>query len=257
MHTSDGTGVGKARAEPPTEPDASLAKRSIVAVGLTILAILIGGVLAVPVLLGGSSGVTQFVGLITMSGAGFLLAAVLFLSATDAGGSYVGAALPSSNALPTVGGWAVGLAAFAFAAVAAVNTAGVSTLPAYSADAPIDPATSFLLLIPLSIAVVAPAEELFFRGVLQTYLGGATSARGAILGAGILFALVHVPNYVLLPSVAAAAIMTGIIFVVGLGFGLAYERTDSLAVPIGVHAGYNTLMMLGWYGLVTYGVVSF
>jgi uncharacterized protein len=76
------------------------------------------------------------------------------------------------------------------------------------------------------------SEELFFRGALQAEIG--------ILGAAILFGLLHPLNlsYVIWAST------------VGVAFGLLYQVTGSLLPAILCHSGYNLAALLYlryWY----------
>ncbi|MDY7082583.1 MAG: type II CAAX endopeptidase family protein [Halobacteria archaeon] len=241
-----------------SDPDESLLLRGIVAFGLTLLANVVGGFLVAPaVLLGLGQDLLSVATVFTLAELGYAVAAVFFISANGLGRGYLRLSSSDwSRISKYIAGFGVVFASFSFITVASVNLAGISTLPSMAVKSPINPPTLFLMMIPLSIVVVAPAEELFFRGVLQTYIGKVTSSRNAVLVAGGLFALVHVPNYLALPSALAMVIMTTVIFVVGLGIGYAYESSDSLYVAIGVHAVYNSLVMAGWYVLVTQGVVS-
>jgi uncharacterized protein len=98
------------------------------------------------------------------------------------------------------------------------------------------------LIIPLALALPgAPAplvsiaagvgEELFFRGVLQSYTG--------ILVASILFALVHF-------GTAARRFMPLVVLYTGVGiyFGGLFEFTNDLSAPIIVHAAYDFSMIM-------------
>lgn len=232
-------------------------KRGLVAFGLTVLAVFVGGVLVVPALFLEPS-LTVLAVVLVLAELGFAAVAFVFVLAGETGWDYVKPGVGDRRRATrsvVVGG--AGLAAFAFTVIASVNLAGIRTVPSVAVDTPFHIPSLLLMMIPLSILVVAPAEELFFRGVLQTYLQGATTPRKAVLSAGTLFALVHVPNYLQLPSLTAMAVMTGVILIVGLGIGYAYEQSESLPVAVGIHALYNSLMMLGWYFLVTRGVVAF
>ncbi len=89
--------------------------------------------------------------------------------------------------------------------------------------------------------LVAPiAEELFFRGVLQTFLLSMLGSRWpAILLAAAAFGAMHLAQ----PSAIPALIVLGIVI------GFAYERTGSLVVPIAIHTAFN-LKSLIWDALV-------
>ncbi len=79
--------------------------------------------------------------------------------------------------------------------------------------------------------VVAPiAEELFFRGVLQTVLLRVFTRRWiAIAVSAVLFGLVHLPQPDSVPALILLAVL----------LGYAYERTGSLVAPILIHALFN------------------
>ena len=103
----------------------------------------------------------------------------------------------------------------------------------------------FLVLIPLSVLVIAPTEELLFRGVVQGRLRGAFGPGAAILLASLLFGAIHFLNFGgplparLAPTLTIAA--------VSLLFGYAYERTGNLLVPVVMHGGYNAALLAVTY----------
>jgi membrane protease YdiL (CAAX protease family) len=88
--------------------------------------------------------------------------------------------------------------------------------------------------------VVAPvAEELFFRGLVQTLLVGVLRNRWLAIALGaIVFGAVH---YSQVHAVGALVLL-------GLLIGYAYERTGSLIPPIAIHAAFN-LKTLVWDAL--------
>ena len=93
-----------------------------------------------------------------------------------------------------------------------------------------------LVLAWVGAAVIAPlAEEVFFRGFLQTFLVNWLRSRWvAILLAALAFTLVHAQVHAL-----PALLLFGVIL------GYAYERTGSLVVPILVHALFNLKTLIG------------
>jgi hypothetical protein len=107
----------------------------------------------------------------------------------------------------------------------------------------------FLALAVLSVFLIAPAEELLFRGVIQGRLRQTFGPLTSILGASTLFGLMHVLNFTgsVLESVAAAAV----IGIVSLLWGYLYERTRNLLVPILVHGVYNAILLTLSYVAVT------
>ncbi|MCE7972903.1 MAG: CPBP family intramembrane metalloprotease [Leptolyngbya sp. PLA1] len=93
-----------------------------------------------------------------------------------------------------------------------------------------DPWTWALGLVAVVIAPIV--EETLYRGCLQSaFLRLTGRPRASIVFSAAVFTLAHVgvgPWYGLVP-----------IFVLSLGLGLAFERTRSLAVPIGMHVVFN------------------
>jgi len=93
----------------------------------------------------------------------------------------------------------------------------------------------FLPFVP-ALLWVAPAEELFLRGLLQPVLRGIVGSGGAILVAGVLFAAIHLPAY----GWTAMPLDLG----VGLLLGWLREETRSVAACVTAH----TLADLGsWF----------
>jgi membrane protease YdiL (CAAX protease family) len=99
-----------------------------------------------------------------------------------------------------------------------------------------------LWLVPLSLFVIAPAEEFLFRGVVQGRLREAFAAKVAIPITAALFALIHYTS--LTGAAEARLIAIAILFLPSLVFGLAYERTHNIVVPTLIHGLYNSTLVL-------------
>jgi len=119
----------------------------------------------------------------------------------------------------------------------------------------------------LAAALVAPLEELLFRGVIQTVLIRRTGAGAGILATSLFFALVHfikVPvdftpdpvtagsgftalGLAFAPFADLNAIATRFLLLAAVGgvLGLAAWRTGRLWLPIGLHAGWIIGAKLG------------
>ncbi|MFB6110633.1 MAG: lysostaphin resistance A-like protein [Halodesulfurarchaeum sp.] len=106
-----------------------------------------------------------------------------------------------------------------------------------------------LWLVPLSLLVIAPGEEFLFRGVVQGRLREAFPARIAIPATAALFALVH--YFSLTGGSGGRLIAIAILFLPSLVFGVAYERTRNLVVPILIHGSYNATLVLLLYVTIT------
>jgi membrane protease YdiL (CAAX protease family) len=89
----------------------------------------------------------------------------------------------------------------------------------------------------IGAALIAPvAEEIFFRGILQNFLIGATKKVGLpITLSAAAFAAVHFSQLHAVPA----------LFFLGVLLGVAYARTGTLLVPIVIHAAFN-LKTLVW-----------
>jgi len=89
-------------------------------------------------------------------------------------------------------------------------------------------------LIILSAVVLAPlAEELFFRGLLQSLLRNFMSPWAAIVISSFLFALMH---FAVIRSVPPLLLF-------GLVLGYTYEHRGRLLAPIAIHALFNAAML--------------
>lgn len=89
---------------------------------------------------------------------------------------------------------------------------------------------------------IGPAfEEVFFRGLLQPLTVRSAGIFGGIAIVAVLFALLHGPQYawswrhVLLISLA------------GCGFGWWRLRTQSTGASVLMHAGYNSVLVIGYF----------
>lgn len=133
-----------------------------------------------------------------------------------------------ATALVASGAWALGLAA-------------PTWLRLGTSPADLAPALAGLPQLVWAFAwvcIVAPmAEELYFRGVLQTALTPAVGAALAVTATALAFAVSH-------PSSAAWRE----VFVLGLVFGALYATTGRLAAPAAAHIGWNAGSVLASFG---------
>lgn len=90
---------------------------------------------------------------------------------------------------------------------------------------------------PLRIALMAIGagicEELLFRGVLQTWIGGFAPVAVAIIVSNILFGMLHMRT-------ALYAVIAGL---VGAYLGVLYALTDNLLAPMAAHAFYDAVAL--------------
>lgn len=95
---------------------------------------------------------------------------------------------------------------------------------------------SVLGVAALSALVIAPLEELFWRGAVQPSLGAGRSRTWAVLATTLVFVAFHVPT-LQLPLISAAALG-------GLVWGWLRERTDGLLAPVLAHAIWTGAMVV-------------
>ena len=88
----------------------------------------------------------------------------------------------------------------------------------------------------LSAFVIAPLEELFWRGSVQPSLGSDRARLESIVISTAVFVAFHLPT-LQLPLISAAALG-------GLVWGWLRERTDGLAAPVIAHAIWTGAMVL-------------
>lgn len=111
---------------------------------------------------------------------------------------------------------------------------------------------ALLVLIPASILVIGPGEELLFRGVVQGRLREFLGPVPGILLASVVFAA---PHWFALSggsptgNLAALSILAAVAVVVGT----AYEYTENIVVPSLIHGFYNATLFGMLYLVVAYG----
>lgn len=97
-----------------------------------------------------------------------------------------------------------------------------------------------LVLIPLSFLLIGPGEELLFRGIIQDRLRESFGPGTAIFLASAAFAPLHI--FALSGGLGALATTIGLLFVPSLVFGITYEATENLLVPVLIHGAYDALI---------------
>ncbi|ELZ45604.1 hypothetical protein C463_06227 [Halorubrum californiense DSM 19288] len=170
--------------------------------------------------------------------AGFALAAVGYLAITGEW-EIARVARPDLREAAIIVGGGIGLFAFQYGALIALDQVGLSTGQNQAVVPAGDPVAYYLAMIAVSLLVVGPAEELLFRGVVQGGVRRAFDAVPAVLIASLAFGLIH------LPSVSGTMVeqwaYVGVVVVLGSVLGALYEWTDNVVVPGLVHGIYNAI----------------
>lgn len=237
----------------PESPTRDAVRVGIEVVLLAITALVISAVAGVAFLvpllvLGYDVGATWvFAGATAAGQVGFLLTAYVFVRRRDL---RVPVEAPSRSDLVAVGGGVV-LAMLAASGLSYVlfllDVVPGSVIGEMAAADP----TILLALAALSVVLIAPAEELLFRGAIQGRLRTRFGPVPSIVGSSLLFGSIHLANYTgaLVPVVGGALLISA----VGAILGALYERTGNLAVPVLVHATYNVVFLVASYLTVPAG----
>ncbi|MFC7044195.1 CPBP family intramembrane glutamic endopeptidase [Halobacteriaceae archaeon GCM10025711] len=228
-----------------------------VAAGVTVMGLVFSVVVAVPVFLLGLDVLATFTLSVVLSELGFAVGALVFLAATGRGTGFLDLRRPDRRAVGYMVGGTVALFALRLALILGVGALGLPVAGNSVTDlAQEGVVASLLLLVPVSVLVIGPAEELLFRGVVQKYLYGSFSRWGAVAVASVLFALVHLPTtYYADPDPVAVAVTLAILFGLSLVLGGLYVRTDNLLVPVVAHGLYDAVLFgLAYVVLTTQGL---
>ena len=228
----------------------SIAKRSGVSLGLVLAAVLLGGLGAVSFVegaVGDPEGLGEgwlLVIQVAASQIGFALAAAAFLW-FGPGWPFVAIDRPSTRGL-RVGAVALGLAVaiegLRQLTVLLTDLGAGGTVPVAENPEPLAAA----VLVAFMIFGAPVAEELLFRATIQQYVTNVSSPAIGITVATLLFVPVHAIGILIAsPTTVGAAAVVVALAGVSVAFGLAYEKTGNLAVPIGVHASYNAIVLFG------------
>lgn len=180
------------------------------------------------------------------SGVTFVLVGLAYLRYRDLSIEYVTIEVPSLRGLLWAGAGYV--SAFALVILSALVLTATNTNPNTSnqaAQAGIENPELLLWLVPLSLFVIAPAEEFLYRGVIQSRLRETFIPAIAIPVTAALFAAVHF--FSLTGGAGGRVIAISILFFPSLVFGYVYEKTGNLVVNTIVHGVYNSTLVLLLY----------
>jgi hypothetical protein len=118
-----------------------------------------------------------------------------------------------------------------------------STIVAQGQEQPV----YFLYLVPVTVLLVGPTEELVFRGVVQGLFRVEYGPRVAVAASSLIFSVIHWSSF----SGSGRFATLGVIVVLGATLGLLYEKTRNLVVPAAVHGLFNAVQFVAVYASVT------
>ncbi|WP_436926323.1 CPBP family intramembrane glutamic endopeptidase [Halosimplex amylolyticum] len=191
---------------------------------------------SLPPLLYAALSATQFLGFFAVIG---------FYLRFHRGGDLFSVEVPSLRSVLWMVGGFVGLFVVAAVLSAVFRYVGVDTaVNQVTRQVEQYPVLAFYML-PVTFLFVAPAEELLYRGLVQGLFRRAYGVVPAVLLASLFFGAPHYfallgPGDTKLPSIV-------LITVLGLVLGALYELSENLAVPIVVHACWNSFSFLSQY----------
>jgi membrane protease YdiL (CAAX protease family) len=148
-------------------------------------------------------------------------------------------------------GWMLGGLAVLFGALYVLSIVagllGASTAESSIVSTGRESPAYLLYLVPVTILLVGPTEELIFRGIVQGTIRRAYGPVVGVVGASLVFASIHLPSLLGDGQFTTLAI----IFTLGALLGTLYELTDNIVVPIVVHGLFNAVQFVSQYATLT------
>lgn len=201
----------------------------------------------------GNQPVLQIViGVITLQGLGFGSVALFYLSTNDDGFDILMVSVPDLSDVIWI---TAGLIALFFSLIA-INLVqivfGIESAEHGLIELGSQNPEILLVLVPLSILLVGPGEELLFRGVIQQLLRIRFGIVVGIAIASVIFAVAHVGSLTgegLLPTLLTYIVLSLIL-------GGSYEYSKNLVVPAMIHGLFNAIQFGIVYWVATTGSSS-
>ena len=243
MTGADATGTGAGAGGLSTEDRFRIA---VFAAGVAVGGYLLGNLFALALVVLVQAGGVEVMGVpvrrylittIGLQGLGFGGTAYYVLTRYDLGWDYVKWSGPGLRELAFVVGGYVGLLALNVGLERLFSVLGIGIGSSTIVDTAIRNPALGMALIVLSLVLVGPAEELLYRGVVQTTFKRVLGAPGAIAATSAVFAAIHFVGVTGTTGERVAAV--ALIFLLATFLGSLYEYTGNLLVPAVVHGLYN------------------
>lgn len=164
----------------------------------------------------------------------------------------LGASVPDlRDLLVVVGGYGLAIAALIVGSIV-VSLLQVDTGTNQAAEIGLENPELLLILIPASLLVIGPGEELLFRGVVQ---GRLREVFGPVPGVVIPSAVFAALHWFALTggSLTGNLVVLAVLFGPALVFGASYEYTGNVVVPSLIHGAYNATLFSLLYVTIAFG----
>ncbi|WP_436346450.1 CPBP family intramembrane glutamic endopeptidase [Natronorubrum sp. FCH18a] len=251
-----------------SEPrDGAPLRSTFVAIGLTVFGLLMSEFAMLPAFLvdpalldvvaNGSLGDASIGGrtlLLILNFVGMALAGVIYLFATDRGLSWIDFRVPTRTDWKYLIGGSVGVIVFLYAISILFMVLDVPAAESQVMDIIGENQTMILIMIFIVFFFNAPAEEFLFRNVIQKRLYAGFNRMQAVLVTSTIFALVHLPMYLIAETMIATLASLTIMFGGSIIFGYLYAKTDNLLVPTAAHAVLNAFQFTMLYLAIEFGI---
>ncbi|MDL5361234.1 CPBP family intramembrane glutamic endopeptidase [Halalkalicoccus sp. NIPERK01] len=189
------------------------------------------------------------VGVVTLQGLGFGSVALFYLSTRVEGLGLLMLSMPDLRDAIWVAAGLIALFVALIGMSLVQTTFGIESADHSLQELGTQNPEILLVLVPLSLLLVGPGEELLFRGVIQQLLRLRFGVVVGIAIASVIFAVAHVGS--LTGEGLAATLFTYVVLSVILG--VSYEYSENLVVPAVIHGLFNAIQFLLLYWATTTG----
>lgn len=167
---------------------------------------------------------------------------------------WIGVSIPDfKQFLWIASGWAVAFAS-AFVLAIVIFLSGLNPGQNQLVRSVVDTPEALLVMIPVTIVLIGPGEELLFRGIIQ---GSLRERFGPVVAIGLASAIFASAHFTSLTGPLDGRVITiALLFAPTLVFATAYERTGNLVVPALIHGLYNATLFALQYLAIKLGGVS-
>lgn len=182
---------------------------------------------------------------LSLQGIGFGGMGLAYLSYTDGGYGLINVNIPDLSGITYLVGGIIAVLLGWAGVTFVITQLGIDPAQSQLIESGLDNPELLLLLVPVSILLVGPGEELLYRGIVQEKIKHVLGPVGAIIIASAVFSSIHV--FGLIGSPTQMFVTLSVIFVLALILGSLYEISGNLLIPAVVHGLFNAIQFLVAY----------